>query len=74
MPKVAIVEPEGTSNAEYEEKIASLEKHIRKQKNHHGRKHVENQMKINVKDAQIKALEQKIAEMEKEKQHQNESP
>jgi len=57
----ANVETEGTSNAEYEEKITQLEKHIRKQKNHHGKKHVENQMKISVKDSQIKMLEAKIA-------------
>jgi hypothetical protein len=62
----ANVETEGTSNAEYEEKITQLEKHIRKQKNHHGKKHVENQMKISFKDSQIKMLEAKIAQMEKD--------
>jgi hypothetical protein len=36
------IDPEGPNNSEYEEKIALLEKHIRKQKNHHGKKHVDN--------------------------------
>lgn len=60
------VEPEGTSSAEYEEKIQLLEKHIRKQKNHHGKKHAESQMVISVKDMQIQMLQEKIDKMEKD--------